>query len=77
VCSAYMTMYQDVLCSISSISFKKRSYGPLCQPIPLGHALMGKRVQDITYEPGRCEPSGGEPVGSVELLGPTTFCCQE
>jgi hypothetical protein len=38
---------------------------------------MGKKVEDITYEPGSCEPIGSEPIGSADLLGPTTFCCQE
>jgi len=38
-------------------------------------ALAGKTATTPIYEPGACEPLGGEPIGSVELDGPSTFCC--
>jgi hypothetical protein len=49
---------------------------PRCIDIP-GNALAGKKVTAPSYQPGTCEPAGGEPIDSIELKGPSTFCCQE
>jgi hypothetical protein len=70
-----MSTYQDPVCSQISVGYIMNSLGPGCGDIP--GPLLGKQVTDIHYQSGSCEPLGGEPVGSAELLGPTTFCCQE
>ena len=41
-----------------------------------GTALGSKLATRPVYEPGSCEPLGGEAIGSVTLVGPSTFCCQ-
>ena len=77
-CSTILRIFEDPVCSDAMYGSLINSIAPYCSQIYGEHALEGKRViTDLTYEPGWCEPSGGEPVGSVELLGPTTFCCQE
>lgn len=79
VCSATVPLYQDVMCSAFVTELNPDSLGPTCinlTPPPQGQALLGKSVTDITFQPGSCPPSGGEPVGSADLMGPSTFCCQ-
>jgi hypothetical protein len=48
---------------------------PRCIEVP-GNSLGGKTVTAPFYQPGTCEPTGGEPIDSIELKGPSTFCCQ-
>jgi hypothetical protein len=48
----------------------------VCDTIPAGAELGGKTVTAPSYQPGTCEPLGGKPIGSLELKGPSTFCCQ-
>ena len=48
-----------------------------CLFIAQGMSLQSKLGEEPGYTPGLCEPSGGVPVGPVELLEPATFCCQE
>jgi hypothetical protein len=52
------------------------SMKPTCTNLPIaGVDLGGKTVTAPSYQPGTCEPLGGESIGSVELKGPSTFCC--
>ncbi len=43
--------------------------GATCVDLPPGSALGSKSATDPDYSPGKCEPSGGKPIGMV-------FCCQ-
>ena len=43
--------------------------GATCVDLPPGSALGSKSATALDYSPGKCEPSGGKPVGVV-------FCCQ-
>ena len=50
---------------------------PKC--LPLGDTMVGlgsKIAMVPFYEPGWCEPLGGEVTGPLELKGAATFCCQ-
>ena len=77
-CTGHVKLYRDPTCAqwvswhwvTSEVSFVS------CIDIPTGDALLGKTATTPVYEPGTCEPNGGEPIGSVELLRPSTFCCQ-
>ena len=40
-----------------------------CVDLPPGSALGSKSATEPDYSPGKCEPSGGKPIGTV-------FCCQ-
>jgi hypothetical protein len=76
-CRTFVTVYVDAACSDGLLGRDMYLHAPpSCCNNPLSEALVGKTATALTYEPGSCEPSGGEPLGSVELLGPTTFCCQ-
>ena len=76
-CSAYVTLYQDATCTLLAMARTVTSKSLwACGDFTVGYALRGKTSTAPSYEPGWCDPSGGERVGSVELLGPSTFCCQ-
>ena len=77
-CSAYVRVYQDALCTVLVAGHLVSSDASwvACDDIVTSHALGGKTSTAPVYEPGTCEPSGGEQLGSVELLRPSTFCCQ-
>ncbi|UQA57059.1 hypothetical protein [Polyangium aurulentum] len=44
--------------------------------LPSGSSLGGKTAAVLVYEPGMCEPSGGEPFVTITRDAPTTFCCR-
>jgi hypothetical protein len=75
-CKAYLEAYQDTMCAVFAAGFTIQLW-ELCHDTGEGFGLGSKRlVTPPVYEPGACEPSGGELSGSLELEGPTTFCCQ-
>jgi len=76
-CTAYVTLYKDAACTALVGAQAVNSKIILgCSDLTSGNALCGKTATAPVYEPGACEPSGGQALGSVELLRPTTFCCQ-
>ena len=76
LCSAPLRVYQDAFCTLIATGGTYH-LTENCGDIPEGMNLGSKMVVSApTYEPGTCEPSGGELTGSLELKGPTTFCCQ-
>jgi hypothetical protein len=77
VCSATVTIFGDGSCSMDPVYVDIFSVGPRCEDlVPAGVDLGGKTVTAPSYQPGTCAPLGGKPTGSVELKGPSTFCCQ-
>ena len=75
-CSAKVLFFQDMDCTQPAGGVDGTSLGPECDLLWPGPPLLGKKVTDITYYPGSCPASGGEPVGSADLMHPSTFCCQ-
>lgn len=78
VCSATVSVFQDGSCANSMGTVLMDSRIPKCatfQQAP-GIALGSKRATPPVYEPGACEPIGGEVIGSAAVVGPSTFCCQ-
>lgn len=78
VCSSNVSLFLDASCSAPQTTAFLDSLSPQClSPLGgLGTALGSKEATSPVYTPGSCEPMGGEPLGSVELTGPSTFCCQ-
>ena len=76
-CTAKVSIYEGVMCSNLIATNQLGSTDPVCIEVLAGTELWSKNAIQVGYLPGMCEPSGGEPAGSVELLGPGTFCCQE
>jgi hypothetical protein len=73
-CSAMLSVYSDGACGSLLASDTITSTMPLCFGLP-DLALGSKSVGPVTYTPGTCQPSGGESMGSVVPLMPSTFCC--
>jgi hypothetical protein len=78
-CSALVSVYQDDACSTPLVSYFTTSADPAatCTGVLPGAALGSKSVSNVSYQPGSCSPSGGDPVGDPIPLKPSTFCCRE
>jgi hypothetical protein len=75
-CFATVTIFQDGDCSTGPLDVLVTSSGPRCKDLDIvGVDLGSKTVTAPSYQPGTCEPIGGKAIGSVELKGPSTFCC--
>ena len=78
VCSTSLWLYEEPGCAGEPITKTTvTSTASACQPLPGGIPLESKLAPTLWYAPGFCEPTGGEPVGPVELVGASTFCCHE
>jgi hypothetical protein len=44
--------------------------------LPPGTALGSKSAGPLTPTPGTCQASGGDVIGSVDPVEPSTFCCR-
>jgi hypothetical protein len=76
-CESFVSLYSDNACTAPVGSVMALSSGPMCVSIPDSSPLGSKQASPPTYTPGTCQPSGGEPTGSVKTSDPFTFCCQE
>ena len=78
-CFGTLHVYPDDSCSTNEIVAEPIGSGMTnCSNLPpTGEALGSKEITDVVYLPGQCEPSGGEPTGSVELHDSeaVTWCC--
>ncbi len=74
-CSAKVSVFITPVCADLLGLFPIDALGPKCFDLPPGTALASKSASPATYVPGACLSSGGTPTGTVERLGPTTFCC--
>jgi hypothetical protein len=76
-CSATVTVFQDGSCSIEPRIGDVYAISPGCIEVDPAQGLGSKVVTEPSYQPGTCEPIGGQPIDAVELTGPSTFCCQQ
>ena len=74
-CSAFVESFQDAFCTVLAAGRTIHLNGA-CSNLFENTGLGSKKATAPIYEPGVCEPSGGELTGSLELKGPSTFCCQ-
>lgn len=76
-CSALVSVFADTSCSDFIGSFPVTSATDTgCFDLPPGTAL-GSKTATLTVDTlGTCAPSGGDPSGALEPVGPLTFCCQ-
>lgn len=74
-CYAFVTTFRDLKCEELANGLLASSWWPYC--FDTSQDSLGSKTADPPYyEPGSCEPGGGEPLGAIEPLRPTTFCCQ-
>ena len=76
-CSSLVSLYSDSTCSMQIGSVTATSSGPACISVPANSPLGSKQASSLIYTPGSCQASGGEDIGSVQLIDPFTFCCQQ
>jgi hypothetical protein len=72
-----MRVYGDMACGAQQgATVLDASEAPKCVDLSAGAALMSKSAALTTVSPGTCgPPSGGEPIGGIELQDLFTFCC--
>jgi hypothetical protein len=74
-------LYSDALCSTELNNNLLSSIKPFCVDLTVpGLALGSKTIGGLSYVPGTCAVTGGEPIGSVipndDEKSVTTICCQ-
>jgi hypothetical protein len=77
MCSASVSIFSDNACTSTPPldTATVTSSAPICHDVPAGSALSRKSASPAIYTPGACEPTGGQPMGSVEPVGTATLCC--
>lgn len=75
-CTAALSVFKDGACSVPLLSVPVSSSASACfDLVPAGLPLGSKTLTALAYQAGNCVPTGGEPSGTVEASGPSTFCC--
>jgi len=76
VCSSTISLYPSATCIDATFKASASSAKPTCLDInPAGQAITAKTATEPLYQPGVCQPSGGEVSGDVEKIGVRTICC--
>lgn len=76
-CAGSVSVFKDDACGVPlPLTLPLDATGPSCHTVPPGTALGSKAAGPVTYTPGTCQPSGGEPQGSTAPAEPSTFCCR-
>jgi hypothetical protein len=76
-------LYSDASCTNELNSNPIGSTGPGCWDlVPPGPALGSKKISNLSYVPGTCAVTGGEPIGTAipnedANAGAVTFCCRD
>ena len=78
VCTGSISIYGDSACGAQTppLVLSVWSNGELCGEMLPGTGLASKMASPLTYTAGMCQPSGGEPTGSLDLIDPKTYCCR-
>jgi hypothetical protein len=75
-CTAELDVFKDGACTQPLLSDPVSSLSAPCFDItPPGPALGSMSVDKVTYTPGTCAPSGGQPTGTATATGLVTLCC--
>ena len=80
ICKGTLGLYADTACGVGLINNTIASTGESCFDLqPPGLGIGSKAVSNLTYLPGTCAASGGEPVGNAiaDVQNAVTFCCME
>lgn len=82
ICVASLRLYSDSVCSSQLNDNLIASTDPFCVDlVPPGLALGAKTIGNLSYVPGTCSVTGGEPIGAAipnddENSGVVTICCR-
>lgn len=81
ICTGSLSVYADSVCSSEFVKLPLSSIDPSCGTItPPGRVVGGKTISGLSYVPGTCAVTGGEPIGSVipndNEKSVTTICCR-
>ncbi len=76
-CFGSFNVYEDEQCTKFIQNDILNSESHACSDLMPGVAVGSKELVDLTYIPGKCEPTGGVPMGTVEKndSDAVTWCC--
>jgi hypothetical protein len=74
-CSALVSVYQNDACQNAFNATVVSLSGALCVDTAAGMEIKSMSAKLFTNQPGKCEPSGGQLVGSLTLDKPRLYCC--
>lgn len=76
-CYGTFNVYEDEQCTKFIQNDILNSETSACADLTPGQAVGSKELVDLTYVPGKCEPTGGVPIGTVEKndANAVTWCC--
>lgn len=82
ICVGSFSIYSNSSCVNEFVKIPIASVGPSCVDlVPPGLALGSKTITNLSYVPGTCAATGGEPIGTLipndtEGSGVKTICCR-
>lgn len=83
ICIGSFRLYSDSTCATEINKYQIASTNPPCWDLsPPGLALGSKAIVNLSYLPGTCAVTGGEPIGTAipnedPNAGAVTFCCRD
>jgi hypothetical protein len=83
ICIGSLRLYSDMTCAMELNNNILSSIEPFCADLTIpGLALGSKTIGNLSYLPGTCSVTGGEPIGTVipneeAIAGAVTFCCRD
>ncbi len=83
ICLGSFSVYSDNSCSTQFAQMQLSSLDGNCVGItPAGGAVGSKKIGNLSYLPGTCAVTGGEPIGTAipnedANAGAVTFCCRD
>ena len=83
ICIGSFRLYSDSTCATEINKYQIASTNPPCWDLsPPGLALGSKAIVNLSYLPGTCAVTGGEPIGTAipnedANAGAVTFCCRD
>lgn len=78
-CYGTFNVYEDEQCTKFVDMAVLNSEEPECDNLMPGQAIGSKELVDLTYVPGKCEPTGGVAIGTIEKddAEAVTWCCMQ
>ena len=74
-CSATLSIFSDHACGTVLDTASLNAATLLCHDVTPGSALGSKSMETATYVAGKCDATGGQPIGSATAAEPSTICC--
>jgi hypothetical protein len=76
-CSSFVETFTDDQCTEPVASFTATASATMCVDIPAGWIVKSERASSPVYQPGTCQPAGGEVRGPFVPHDEAVLCCMD